>query len=175
MYGARAVQKQINEAYPHASLAVHIIWLPMIPTDDERSAREAARMFTDARVTQYYDPKRLSGLAYMQEAFSNCLREALAATPKDHPVHDDMEAWARESDEPGALWDAALFYDQGITWNQRAPAPTLWSKQVGYFGCEASAGVTGTFFKNECAKPPVDSDWNHQIREALATLLDRGR
>lgn len=162
--------KEVIEAHPDATLSVHIVWLPMVPGDSEEAARKTAAMFTDARVRQYYDANRMTGLACTREAFPSCLKDALANMPHDHPMRKMLVEWLETGSGDGPMWDAVLFYPKGVEWTERMPAPVTWSKQVGFFGADAG-DVTGTFFRNDCRKPPVDSDWHVQVRQAMAQLL----
>ena len=173
MYGARAVLIQVAEAFPDGAVSVHVVWLPMVPGDDAEAARATGSMYVGRRVHQYYDEHKVVGLAYSKDAFPNRLREAVAAMPKDHPLYADLSGWME--DTPGAmpLWDAVLFYPPGVEWVDRAPKPTLWSKQVGFFGANADE-VTGVFFRNDCQHPPVDSDWNCEVGQAMRQLLPTG-
>lgn len=142
----------------------------MVPGDSEEAARRTGAMFPAGRVHQYYDAERVAGLACTREAFPNCLAEAVRATPQDHPLHEVLTDWAQGGRGDGPLWDAVLFYPKGVEWSDRVPAPVLWSKQAAFFGSDAGE-VTGTFFRNDCKQPPVDSDWQRQVRQAMAKLL----
>ena len=62
--------KEVVEAQPPYDVSLTIVWLPMVKGDDEESAREAARMFNDSRVTQFYDPKLISSFAFVNERLS---------------------------------------------------------------------------------------------------------
>lgn len=169
MHGARAVLKEIAKKYPGETISIHLVWLPMVCGDDERTARRIGASFPP-HVHQYYDSERASGLAFTNDAFSGCLDRAIQATPRDHPLHNDLVDWAA-SRESGPLWDVVLCFGRGTTWTDRAPPPLFWSKQVAFFG--NAAGVSsGTFFRNDCGQPPVDSDWFHEVRLAVQSLLD---
>ena len=171
MYGARAVLKQIVEAYPSDAVSVHVVWMPMVPGDSLRAARKTGRMFASSDVHQYYDEERAVGLACHRDAFSGCLTDAARATPKDHPLYETLVDWAEGGRGEGPLWDAVLFYPPGVEWSEVVPAPRLWAKQVAFLGPDAGE-VTATFFRNDCDQPPVDSDWHREVRQAMATLLD---
>jgi len=166
------VLKEVVEAHPNTSLSVHVVWMPMVPGDSREAARRTGAMFPANRVTQYYDGERLAGAAYTRDVFANCLTDALQATPKDHPLHEQLEAWSQAGRSVGPLWDAVLFYPPGVQWRDQAPNPRHWSKQVMFFG-DAAGTRTGTFFRNDCKQPPEDSDWFREVRNAMHALLAR--
>ena len=169
MYGARAVLKEVVEKYPQDKVSVHVVWLPMVPGDDEAAARSTGKIYGKRRVYEYYDGGRLVGLGYRQEAFATCLQDALSVMPKEHPLYTDLTEWASTPLGKGPLWDAVLFYPPGVEWNERMPQPTAWSKQVGFFGSNAGP-ITGMFFRNSCKEPPTESDWHVEIRNAMNAL-----
>jgi hypothetical protein len=164
------VLKEIAEAYPAGAVSLHVVWMPMVPGDDARAARETGSMFAGFRVHQYYDGERAVGLAFHREVFPHCLREIVAATPDDHPMHDQLGEWLASSPNDRPLWDAVLYFPKGAEWTSRAPRPVRWSKQVGFMGGDAG-DVTGVFLKNDCHQPPVDSDWHREVRRAMKHLL----
>ncbi|HKQ50279.1 MAG TPA: hypothetical protein VJZ71_19555 [Phycisphaerae bacterium] len=170
MYGARAVLKEVVEAAPRADVRVIVVWLPMVETDNAKAAREAARMFRDERVTQFYDPQRLLGLAFPRDVFPNCIHDALRATPPEHPFHADLQAWAESPPDQQVMWDAVLFYDRNGEWGERPPKPRRWSKQVAFFENAGPGEPTATFFHNDCKAPPVDSDWHIEVRNGLQAI-----
>lgn len=169
MYGARAVLKEVVEAYPRERVSVLVVWMPMVPGDDEQSARSTGMMYAGHGVRQYYDAERKIGTAYHRDVFPDCISEALSVMPKDHPLFPTLRDWAElPADRP--LWDAVLFYQPGVEWIDVAPRPTGWSKQVGFVGPD-SGDVTGIFFRNDCSEPTVDSDWFREVRQAMIELV----
>lgn len=166
--------KEIAEKYSADDVSVHVVWMPMVPGDDERAARSSGRMYGSHPVHQYYDGGRTIGLAYRREAFTNCLTDALSVMPKDNPLYAELSEWATTSRGDGPLWDAVLFYPQGVEWADRMLQPVAWSKQVAFF--EGSTNdVTGTFFRDDCKSPPVDSDWHEEVRRGLRSVKTNDR
>lgn len=163
------MQKQLVAATAGRDLSVIIVWMPMVETDSQSAAFKASAMFTDARVTQFYDPERVIGLDYARGAFANCLRDALSVLPKEDELRGLVERWNQLELRGRALWDAVLFYPAGVEWAAAAPAPTRWAKQVMYF--EGGDGITGTFFRDDCKKLPIDSDWHVLLRETMAGFV----
>lgn len=162
--------KEVVEKYPQDQVSVHVVWMPMVPGDDEQAARSTGEMYAKRGVHQYYDDEHILGLAYRSELFANCLRDILTVMPSDHPMYAEISEWASSSHSEGPLWDAVLFYPPGVEWTERMPRPVAWSKQVGFFGSDAG-DVTGVFFQNDCKQLPVDSDWRRQVREAMPALI----
>jgi len=172
VYGARAVLKQVAEGFPQREVSVHVVWMPMVPGDDEPAARTTGRMFAGLDVRQYYDGGRVVGSAFRRDVFPNCASDALSVMPEEHPLYAQLREWATPPRAEGPLWDAVLFYPPGVEWGDQTPVPRFWSKQVAYLG-ENAGGVTGVFFRNDCKAAPVDSDWHREVREAMANLLER--
>jgi len=163
------VQTEIAEKWPATDVSIHIVWLPMVPGDNARATRRTGRSFPP-HVHQYYDPDRLVGHAYYRDVFPGCLRDALRVMPKDHPLYDTLHEWSQASRSEGPIWDAVFFYRAGSEWTDGVPVPAFWSMQVAFFP-QGDDGVTGTFFRNSCSEPPVDSDWHEEVRRAAANHL----
>ncbi len=141
----------------------------MVPGDNRRTARTAARMFPD-RVIQYYDPGKAVGRSYSRDVFADCLREALAVVDHDDPMADHLRDWAADpASRP--VWDAVLFYPAAANWEDRPPLPTHWIKQVGFYGAEARPGPTGRFWVNSCTDGARESDWHDEVRAAMQEML----
>lgn len=163
--------KEIAEKYSEDEVSVHVVWMPMVPGDDEQAARSSAKMYGGHAVHQYYDAQRIVGLAYRAEVFANCLRDAIGVMPKDHPLYADLTEWASTPRGEGPLWDAVLFYPPSVEWREEMPRPAAWSKQVGFFGSDAGP-ITGMFFRNSCTEPPTESDWHVEVRNAMNGLVE---
>ena len=96
MRGARAVLKSVLRDFPKADLDVSIVWIDMLRSDDATAAKEAARIFDDPRVRQYYDPRgsHLAGKAFAH----GLIREGA-----------------------GVAWDVYMFYDKDARWDEDSP------------------------------------------------------
>ena len=154
------MQKEIVENPATDGVAVYVIWMPMVFGDSQAAAQSAGQMFAARRVSQYYDPHRRLGRACTSEAFRDCLRDALRATPRDNATYETIEA-ASNSPDDHPLWDAVLYYPPGVEWHDRLPMPSRWSKQVEFFGGQAE--ITGRFYRDDCAGPPADSSWRREV------------
>jgi hypothetical protein len=93
------VRKVLIEDYPDVNLTILIVWLQMYQADSLDEVGKAARLFSDdPRVTQFYDPGKLSGLA---------VAAGLGA--------GDAEI----------AWDIYLFFAGEGEWVDRPPEPQL--------------------------------------------------
>jgi len=165
VHAAKALKKEIVEKRKDADLAVTVVWVPTIASDDEAAAVRAAGMFQDERVTQFYDPARLSGTAWSRDLFALQARSALAGdTPTGLPVRW-LETLARHP-EKAPIWDVVFFYRKGIEWGEKVPAPTTWSKQT-CFHAQDENGATGTFAVKSLAAQTSKSDWFHEVARGV--------
>ena len=98
------MQKVLLEEYPHAQLYILIVWVKMYDIDSTEAVGEAARLFNDdPRVTQFYDPAKISGLE---------VAKGFGA-------------------EPGEVaWDVYLFYAAQDRWIESLPIPIEWAHQL---------------------------------------------
>ncbi len=157
--GARAVQKSIIEAYPNADLSVHIIWEPMLASDNERQARRSSIIFPGSGVHQYYDANRRSGRAYLDDLFPNYRDDIAGSVPADHPVQRYCIPG-----ESGPLWDLYAVYPPGATWGKTTPRPAAWVKQVLYY-----ADRSGLMWADDFHAPPLESN----LRDEVGALMTR--
>ena len=103
LFGAKAVRASVLEAYPEAELPVTIVWIDMLPTDNEAAAKRSSRIFEDPRVKQFHDPDRKAGRAIARDL-----------------LYEDG----------GPAWDIYLFYDKDAEWTDRPPEPVDWMHQL---------------------------------------------
>ncbi len=99
------MQNIILEDYTKAEISSFIVWLKMYGVDSLEAAQKASRLFRDdPRVTQFYDPEKLSGLE---------VAAGLGAKPGE------------------VAWDVYLFFDGHAEWVDRLPQPLDWVHQLG--------------------------------------------
>jgi len=140
----------------------------MVENDSEAAAREAAKMFKDSRVRQFYDPRRAIGLAYVRGPFKDCLDQALDALPPDHSLRPHLESAVTEPiSKRRALWDALLAYGSRVRWNEEPPMPARWTKQMGFQGPGSTDQPNAIFWRDDCRQLPVESDWHDEVRRLL--------
>jgi hypothetical protein len=104
VFGARAVRESIVEAFVAADVMISIVWIDMLPEDNEAAARQSSQIIRDARVWHYHDPGRLVGSAIAGELLL---------------------------DGAGPAWDIYLFYPPGRAWHEHPPQPATWMHQLG--------------------------------------------
>lgn len=165
------MQKEAVEAYSRDELSVIVIWIPMLGSDNEQTARQAAQMFTDTRVTQFYDANRLSGIAYSRDMFFPHRADAIAAIPDGHFLKELLADMRDVPPEQMPLWDATLFYPKGTTWSTTVPLTDRWSKQLLFAG--GGSGQPSTFWVDSLKQPPVETDWYDEVRGQTARLLGK--
>lgn len=175
MHGARGVLESVVQAYPETDLDIHVVWVPMLDSDNESAAREISGMFDDPRVHQYWDPKRRSGTSYSAHVFPTYLADihkGLDATlPADHWWREQKRDWKAVKPENAPLWDVAFLYDAGAKWDEHPPTPRDTVKQVFFYGPQSN-GKSGMFCSG-FKKPPLDTDWAVELAKAMTKLTGR--
>jgi hypothetical protein len=120
------VQKAILDQFPDIPFGVTIVWVDMLRADAESAATTSALQFHDPRVRQFYDPHRLMGSSLSRLVFPGYLGKASKSLPEGNPIRTNLES--RPADSP--LWDIYLFYNTGASWEDTAPRPSHWIKQL---------------------------------------------
>jgi hypothetical protein len=161
------VHKEIVETYPKETLAVYVVWLPMIQSDNEVAARNSSTMYTDPRLRQYYDPDRMTGIAFSKEVKPEQFNQLLASMAADHPLKQRMTEWFSMPPENRPAWDIVYLFPPGVRWTESLPTPSFWTKQMGFFGDQPGDAPSGVFFRHDSREPPVQSDWFVEVREAM--------
>ena len=104
VFGAKAVRESVLNAYPDADIQVSIVWIDMLPSDNEKAASKSSAIFDDPRVKQFYDPDRKSGYAIAKDLLY---------------------------ENAGPAWDIYLYYDKDAQWTDAPPKPVDWVHQLG--------------------------------------------
>lgn len=124
------MKQELVDRYPSDSLAVTIVWSPMMTGDSEETARASATMFDSARVEQFYDPERQVGNAFRRSVFPDAYDKALSSLPSDHWLRESMpQMKARYADGPE--WDIYMFFEPGLEWNDAPPRPSRFVRHLG--------------------------------------------
>jgi len=155
-----------------ARIQVSVVWIAMLPTDNEAAARKAIQIIPVGDVRHYFDSDGGVGLALSQDLFPSWHREIFAALPEDHVL---KEAFARYSSDPGAiapLWDALFVFRPGVTWTDRPPAPDEFVKQLAFYGGQGlkKGQPSGSFVRDSFRDLPIESDWFDELRRISAEL-----
>jgi hypothetical protein len=88
--------------FPHANVSVSIVWVNMLTSDSEATARTSTRIIDDPRVRHFYDPEKRAG---------KVVAESLGGQDR-------------------VAWDIYLFYAEGSEWDDGPPAPSCWMHQL---------------------------------------------
>ncbi len=109
LQGASRAGAGLLAALSNKELACFFAWVPMLPADDERAARAAARRFAGERARHYWDAGR---------HLAGALGAALSLPDLTPPGERRPRALA---------WDVYLAYGRGVTDIRR---PGFWMHQL---------------------------------------------
>ena len=90
------MQKEILEAHPAAKLRVYVIWFSMLGTDSRSRWGWTGGIISDARVSHFWDEKKIVGRWY--------------ADPAER--------------DPEIVWDTYYLYSADAEWNAK-PEPLI--------------------------------------------------
>ncbi len=89
---------------PSTDLAVHVVWTPVLPTDNEEEATQAYHLVPDQRTMFYWDGAQDLGLSYGRTI----------ELPRGRQL----------------AWDIYFVYGPDAEWNETVPLPTEWNHQL---------------------------------------------
>ncbi len=107
VFGAEAVKASVLDAYPDADIQVSVVWIDMLPSDNEGAALQSSAIFgdpPDPRLKQFHDPNKRTGRAFARDLLY---------------------------EGGGVAWDIYLYYDKLAVWNDTLPEPVEWYHQLG--------------------------------------------
>ena len=107
VFGAEAVKASVLDAYPDADIQVSVVWIDMLPSDNEGWALKSSALFgnpPDRRLKQFHDPNKRTGRAFARDLLYK---------------------------GGGVAWDVYLYYDKDAVWNDTLPEPVEWYHQLG--------------------------------------------
>jgi len=96
------VHEILIKEFPQINIEIIIVWIDMLAADNAITANEAAKIFQDDNVIQFYDPNRLVGKA----------------------IADSLGA------NNAVGWDIYLFYKAESIWGEKPPLPLTWAHQL---------------------------------------------
>lgn len=100
------MQESIVKAFPQADVSLAVVWLDVLPLDEEETARKTAGILADdPRIRHFHDPEKLVG-----------------------------KAAAKSLGWKGYAYDIYLFYPKGTTWSGGLPAPSQYVHQLSVHG-----------------------------------------
>lgn len=160
--GAEVVRHSLLDRFTSSGLHAIVVWLPMLPPDNEAAARQSSGIFAEASATQFYDPERLSGWAYEREQFARKWDEVAAALPADH--------WLREyhdsKPDPAPEWDVYMLYKPGRRWEERTPKPDAFIRHIG-----RDKEGQSRYWRDSFNAPPSTGDLGDAMERMGADLL----
>ena len=162
--GAEAVRKELVDRYGPERLSAIVVWIPMIPSDNERAARASATIFPVGRAVQFYDGKQEFGLAYTRGTFAGFIARARKSLPDGHRLAVAID---EHGEAARAQWDVYMLYAPGVRWDAASggatsapPMPTHWIKHSGRMQGEES-----TYWVDSPDTPPREGDLFEAMRE----------
>ena len=90
---------------PGDNLAVHVVWMPVLPNDDHDAAVEYRSLINDPRAVHYWNGDQILGQVYGR----------MVRLPGGRDL----------------AWDIYFLFDAGIVWEDEAPMPTDWFHRLG--------------------------------------------
>lgn len=90
---------------PSDNLAVHVIWTPVLGTDNKDAAIYADHLFPDKRTVFYWDGAQDLGMSYGRTI----------ELPRGRQL----------------AWDIYFVYGPDVQWGETVPLPTAWNHQLG--------------------------------------------
>jgi len=168
------VHEEIAKAVANGDARVYIVWMPMLPGDNHSAAQRAARSFHSLPAAHFYDPERGVGIHFVEQHFQGYMENALTALPDEHPLREQAVELAALPANERPLWDALLFFAPGAEWDEDAPQPQWWTKQIG-FDAEAAPGEPSSqFWRGVAAESSLrSSDWFSEVKKGLKFMQSR--
>ena len=99
------VLENVLEQVSSDDLAIHVVWMPVLPSDNLDAAREAPDFIPDPRAKHYWNGDQNLGKVYGKTVTLPSGREL--------------------------AWDIYFVFDAGIEWGDEAPVPSDWVHQLG--------------------------------------------
>ena len=161
VHGAEAIKAAILPA--GAAIDVFVVWAPMLAGDGGIAATASSAVLAAPHVRQYWDPSRRVGTSFRKDVFPDAVERMKRSLPKEHL----FEQYLVDRDNSQPEWDIYLFFDRGVEWTDRAPAPSRWVRQTALFRKGETGQLTSLLWANDYAKTPVEGS----LTEQLARLL----
>lgn len=164
--GAEAVEQEITSRIGPDELAALVVWIPMLPTDDEAAAHSSATIFPQGRALHFYDSEQSLGWAYARHTFKGFMERALKHLSDDDPLADSIYSRA---DVP--QWDLYMLYAPGVKWGSESapPLPTHWIRHTG----RRYADGISIYWRDTPDAPPLRGDLFEAMREMANEALSK--
>lgn len=160
--GAEVVKREITDRHSIDKIAAIVVWIPMLPTDNESAAHKASAIFPAKRAEQFYDSKQGLGWEYARHTFGGFMQRARQATPDDDPLAPMLDEHA--GDGGGPQWDLYMLYAPGVRWLAEAapPMPAHWIRH-----CGRQDGETSTYWRDSPDTAPLRGDLYEAVRDMV--------
>lgn len=99
------VLENVLEKIPDEDLSVHVVWTPVLRSDNFDATGSAQKLIPDPRALHYWDGDQDLGKAY--------------GTVVELPRGREL------------AWDIYFAYDEGVVWGEEVPPPSHWAHQLG--------------------------------------------
>lgn len=166
--GAEAVEKEITSRYPAQQVSAIVVWIPMLPTDNESASRSAATIYPPGRAVQFYDSRQAVGWAYSGETFQGFIDRAIKSLPPEHFLAEQLkDRYERERPQ----WDLYMLYAPGVRWEAQAkgpPVPTHWIRH-----CGRTDGENSTYWRDTPDAPPREGNLFVGMRDMAEQALGK--
>ena len=167
------MKQKLVDRYPSDSLAVTIVWSPMMEGDSEDAAREAAVIFEGKDVAQFYDPERKVGTAFRRRVFPDAYQKTYASLPADHWMRESMPQ-LKSRYESSPEWDIYMFFAPGLEWKKNPPHPTRFVRHLGRI-VEKDGEMLSLMWIDDYANLPVEGHLPDEIGKLGSDPLKKQR
>ena len=99
------VLEKVLEQIESDDLSVHVVWMPVLRSDNAKEGLAAESFIPDERAVHYWDGDNALGKVYGR----------LLTLPRGRQL----------------AWDIYFVYEPGVEWKDEPPLPTDWMHQLG--------------------------------------------
>ena len=99
------VLENVLAKIPDEGLSVHVVWTPVLKSDNFEATRSAQKLIPDPRALHYWDGDQNLGKAY----------GSVLELPRGREL----------------AWDIYFAYEEGVIWEETVPVPSHWVHQLG--------------------------------------------
>jgi hypothetical protein len=166
--GAEAVEQEITDRYPASQVPAIIVWIPMLESDNEQAARQAATIFPppqEGRAAQFYDALQALGTGYARQTFADFYGRARKSVPDDHWLAQALED---RSQVQQPQWDLYMLYAPGTRWEPGSAAPPLPTHWIRHLG-RMEDRKTSTYWQDSPESGPREGE----LFDAMRAMADQ--
>lgn len=99
------MQEKVLDAIDSEDLAVHVVWMPVLQSDNFEAAKKAPALVPDGRALHYWDGDQDLGRLYGR----------IVELPRGREL----------------AWDIYFVFEPGVIWEELPPYPSEWAHQLG--------------------------------------------